>query len=515
MWILMAAVLLIALSVPAWSVDLTGKWGITLQGGAWKQALTDHSDYWTLGPFGSFGVKYGINPNIAVGATGYWMQTYIADLTDASVLADGAGLTFNNLDGGYRQRNFLFEGTVEYHFLPDNEKFSPYVLGGAGIYIWAWKNSEWETLTSDSFQVAPYTPMGIPPTDNGTPAALYELKDKEIALVGGGGLEWFPIPELAINASAKFHFLTHFLTDFKDDQDIVGTGAGELDLPKGLAEAAVGVTYYVGAKKDTDKDGIPDELDQCPDTPIGAFVDASGCPLDADADGVYDGLDKCPDTPKGAKVDMNGCPMDSDADGVFDGIDQCASTPSGVKVDAKGCPMDADGDGVADYQDKCPNTSKGCSVDASGCEVDSDGDGICDGVDRCPNTPSGVEVDDFGCPTVPPLPEKSVLYIKYAPGSAEIDMQSMQELDKIATSLKTYKDIKVEVGGYTDASGSAEYNLTLSQKRSDKVKEALVKQGVDPARITAKGYGETGFVASNDTPEGRAQNRRVEIVVKR
>lgn len=88
---------------------------------------------------------------------------------------------------------------------------------------------------------------------------------------------------------------------------------------------------------DTDNDGINDSIDQCPNTPNGASVDANGCPLDADNDGVFDGLDQCTNTPIGAVVDLNGCPLDTDNDGVFDGLDQCINTPTGATVDSVGC----------------------------------------------------------------------------------------------------------------------------------------------------------------------------------
>jgi len=513
--LVLTIVLVLALTAPGWSVDMTQKWGISLLGGAWKLALTDHSDFWTIGPYGSFGVKYGLNKNIAVGATGYWMQTYIADLKDTSVVKDGAGFTITNLDGGYRQRNFLFEATAEYHFLPDNEKFSPYILGGAGIYFWAWKNKDWETLTSDSFTSPPYDVMGVP--DTAKDGKAYELKDQEITVVGGAGFEWFPIPQLAVNFGAKFHFLTHFLTDFKDKLDIVGTGAGELDLPTGIVEGFLGVTYYVGAKKDTDKDGVTDDLDQCPDTPIGAVVDASGCPLDADGDGVYDGLDQCPDTPKGAKVDMNGCPMDSDADGVYDGIDQCANTPAEAKgkIDSKGCPLDTDGDGVHDYKDNCADTPKGCKVDNSGCTVDSDGDGVCDGVDRCPETKAGRQVDVFGCPISEfiPEPEKPVVLhgVNFETNKTILFDAAKTLLNQVAESLKERPDVKVVIGGHADSRGNDEHNMKLSQGRAEAAMQYLISQGVSADRLTAKGYGETQPIGDNKTEEGRAQNRRVEL----
>jgi OOP family OmpA-OmpF porin len=88
---------------------------------------------------------------------------------------------------------------------------------------------------------------------------------------------------------------------------------------------------------DDDKDGVTNDLDQCPDTPAGVAVGPNGCPADSDGDGVADYLDKCPGTPAGASVDADGCPTDSDKDGVFDYLDQCANTPFGAKVDDRGC----------------------------------------------------------------------------------------------------------------------------------------------------------------------------------
>jgi outer membrane protein OmpA-like peptidoglycan-associated protein len=151
--------------------------------------------------------------------------------------------------------------------------------------------------------------------------------------------------------------------------------------------------------QDTDQDGVPDKDDACPNTPLGATVDARGCPLDSDHDGVPDGIDKCPDTPAGATVDATGCPTDSDHDGVPDGIDKCPDTPTGVSVDAAGCAIDSDHDGVPDGIDKCPDTPAGATVDATGCPTDSDHDGVPDGIDKCPDTPAGATVDATGCPT--------------------------------------------------------------------------------------------------------------------
>ena len=93
--------------------------------------------------------------------------------------------------------------------------------------------------------------------------------------------------------------------------------------------------------------------------------------IDSDRDGVFDNVDRCPNTPRLSKVDKNGCPIDSDRDGILDYKDRCAKTPKGVKVDRNGCPVDSDGDGIVDYKDKCQDTQEGFSVDPNGCPLKS------------------------------------------------------------------------------------------------------------------------------------------------
>jgi outer membrane protein OmpA-like peptidoglycan-associated protein len=166
-------------------------------------------------------------------------------------------------------------------------------------------------------------------------------------------------------------------------------------------------------------------------------------------------------------------PKDSDGDGVPDNIDQCPLTPRGVAVDAKGCPKDSDGDGVPDYNDQCPDTPKGAKVDPRGCWVIG-----------------GVEFD-LNRWNIKPM---------YYPA-----------LDDVVKVLKANPGLKVEIQGHTDNTGSAQYNQGLSERRARAVMEYFMKKGIDKSRLTAVGYGLTKPIASNETAEGRAQNRRVEL----
>lgn len=99
-------------------------------------------------------------------------------------------------------------------------------------------------------------------------------------------------------------------------------------------------------------------------------------------------------------------------------------------------------------------------------------------------------------------------------GSASLDKgKSKETLETLVEFMKT-QSVSIEVDGYTDNTGDSEANHELSQKRADAVKKYLEKNGIDADRITAKGYGEENPVASNDTEEGRARNRRTEVIIK-
>ena len=134
--------------------------------------------------------------------------------------------------------------------------------------------------------------------------------------------------------------------------------------------AQVGLSMYAGplGPRDSDRDGVPNREDRCPDTPAGLPVDPTGCnlPRDSDNDGVLDGGDRCPGTPTGQRVDISGCNADLDGDGVPNTLDRCPGSPPGAEVDPFGCPpprppADSDGDGVPDDRDRCPGTPAGRS----------------------------------------------------------------------------------------------------------------------------------------------------------
>jgi outer membrane protein OmpA-like peptidoglycan-associated protein len=280
--------------------------------------------------------------------------------------------------------------------------------------------------------------------------------------------------------------------------------------------------------QDFDDDGIEDKVDKCPENPedFDGFEDDDGCPeLDNDGDGIDDAADKCPDLAEDFDgfEDEDGCPdLDNDGDGVPDVDDRCPNEPEDFDgfEDSDGCPdilQDSDEDGVPDDSDDCPLRAEDLDghQDEDGCpDVDNDHDGILDVDDQCPNEPEtfNAYLDEDGCPDERPIEEKFILRgINFESGSAALTPDSYAVLDQVVKSLMAYPEVNVEIRGYTDSVGSEEYNLNLSQKRADAVKQYLVNSNIDSSRIIAKGYGEADPIASNKTAGGRAENRRIEF----
>lgn len=307
---------------------------------------------------------------------------------------------------------------------------------------------------------------------------------------------------------------------------------GEDDKPfVGVPDWALYFMISVGGSvlpQDSDDDGIEDKVDKCPGDPedFDGFEDTDGCPdLDNDKDSVKDAVDKCPDLAEDfdGYEDEDGCPdLDNDGDGIRDIDDRCPNEPEdfdGVQ-DTDGCPdivKDSDNDGVADDVDKCPLKAEDADgfQDEDGCpDPDNDLDGILDANDTCPNEPetfNGYQ-DEDGCPDERPIEERFILRgVNFESGSAVITPDSYAILDQVVRSLKAYPDVRVEIAGFTDDVGKDDYNMGLSQRRADSVKQYLVNAGIAAERLEARGYGETNPIASNKNAAGRAENRRIEF----
>lgn len=137
--------------------------------------------------------------------------------------------------------------------------------------------------------------------------------------------------------------------------------------------------------------------------------------------------------------------------------------------------------------------------------VDSDKDGVYDDADLCPNTETCFKVDKDGCPI------KATLHLHFLVDSDKIDSTGRSEVNGYAQFLKDNPAYKVTIIGYTDNTGTEEHNQKLSERRAAAVKNTLIQQGVAADRLTSMGEGENAPVATNETKEGRLENRRIEL----
>ena len=335
-------------------------------------------------------------------------------------------------------------------------------------------------FTTESGWFDPYLKLGGGYTSY---KSEYSEKDGAVKLLAGGGINFWFTDHLGLNVQTGYNH------GFQKD----GTD---------YFQHSAGIVIKFGAK-DTDKDGIPDNKDACPEVP--GLKEFNGCP-DTDGDGIPDKDDACPQV-KGLK-EFNGCP-DTDGDGIADKDDACPEV-AGPK-EFNGCP-DTDGDGIADKDDKCPDVAG--PAENGGCPwPDTDGDGVLDKDDQCPNEAG--PASNNGCPEPNDDDQKRLnQYAKtilFDTGKATIKFQSAEVLNQIINVLKKFPKSRFRIEGYTDSTGNKQKNITLSQNRADAVKIYLIQGGIDQSRLESIGYGPEKPIASNKTRKGRELNRRVEI----
>jgi OmpA-OmpF porin, OOP family len=159
---------------------------------------------------------------------------------------------------------------------------------------------------------------------------------------------------------------------------------------------------------------------------------------------------------------------------------------------------------------------------------DEDNDGVFDRRDRCPDTPANTPVEHHGCPlpqypaSVKPEPVQSEVItlsdagdVLFAFNQSELTPAAQSKLDSLIPKLQSADVVSIKVIGHTDSIGSDTYNQALSERRASSVAAYLLSQGVAPNKLTSEGKGQSEPVADNETEEGRATNRRVELHINR
>lgn len=471
-------------AVPANNRDLSGRWGLGLQGGMMK-LVEGEWDYSTVEAFGGVSLNRGLSPqwNLAL-ALKYGLLRPGAEFPGDEVGLSGASSA--PLYTSVLQPTLKLQ-----HRFSAAAKVSPVLGVGLGL-------TKWHVMDKTGEDVG-WFPSGDAITGYDTDGNATTLEGTDFTLLMELGLD------LALNESLRLNLGASYDIMPGNDKDNVGLsslwGPDHVDANTALVSAHIGLTWWFGSG-DRDGDGVPNDMDQCPDAAEDrdGYNDTDGCPdPDNDQDGILDADDACPTLAEDRDgfQDTDGCPdPDNDRDGINDGRDLCPDEAEDIDgwEDQDGCPdPDNDQDGVPDERDKCPRTPADSKVDAAGCAVE---------------VPAATAAAVF----VPAQAGSEVLEgVNFVSGSAELTPESITRLIDLANELGHDPAKHIEIRGHTDATGDAAANLALSQRRAESVRASLIQMGIAAERLTAVGYGEEFPIADNATPAGRALNRRVEI----
>jgi len=456
--------------------DISDKWGLGMDFGFHKLVGGNH-DYSNVDQVGGLHFRKGLSRHWALD-----LQMLYGTDRLGSLEGEDAGFTFSAV---YPYYTTMWQGLagVRYYFAPE----SPVRFYGSGYLGFIdWKVRD-ETMVSGSPGLFPDGPV-LDGYTNSWDAT--QLSSTNMTTTLGLGVEFFLSESVSLDLAARYTVIINNTTDNIGSGTLYGPS--QVDANQGMWDAMVGLTFYFGGNKDRDGDGIENNYDRCPDQAEDrdGYMDEDGCPdLDNDNDGIADLEDSCPDDAE----DMDGYKDDD------------------------GCPdPDNDNDGVLDAYDLCPEEMEDIDgyMDDDGCpDPDNDGDGVLDINDQCPDTPPNVVVDELGCPVIAEIKPAMILEgVTFTVGKAELTHDSLVVLDNVAASLIAWPLVTIEIQGHTDSTGSADLNRAISILRAEAVREYLIGAGIDPARMTAVGYGEDLPIGDNSTAAGRAMNRRVELV---
>ena len=428
--------------------------GINLLGG-------DEPNQWKMWGGGQIGIYFSKRVGLELAASTGWSRPKDYD---------------NN--GGEYYLTYLMPVSLSMKFnFTKDMKFVPYASLGAGMLFWDLRNVSGD-LSDDNNSIFSEK-LG---------ESVYDETNNYGFITAGLGFEYYLTRVVGLEAGFKYNHL------LGQEDDMSGYGGEQT----GILEARLGFNLHMVSPKDTDNDGIKDKHDADPNNPedFDNFEDEDGAPdPDNDGDGVLDTDDKEPNIAE----DIDGF---EDEDGVPE--------------------YDNDQDGIEDKDDLSPNHAEdmdGFEDEDGAPDFDNDGDGILDVDDKCPMEPetmNGFE-DEDGCPDKKPeivFEKKAPIIldgVTFASGSAELTANAKNVLGKVVRTLNEYPEMKLDINGYTDNTGSLNYNMKISKKRAESVINYLINQGIQTDRLTANGYGPENPITSNKTKEGRAKNRRIEF----
>ena len=352
--------------------------------------------------------------------------------------------------------------------------------------------------------------------------------------------------QIPISEVAKFDISAGYNYTFTDNLNLY-SGAKPTD---GYFNLGIGLTFDISCSNDNDEDGLTNDQEK----ELGTDPNNS----DTDGDGLMDGLEVTKYMTNPLKADTDGDNLsdkdeimnyktspvkaDTDNDGLTDGEEINVTKTDPLNADSDGDKL-SDGDEVNKYKtdpnkkdtdsDTLSDYDEVITFKTNPLKADTDNDKLSDGdeVNKYKTDPNKMDSDDGSVDDFTeinrgtnPLDKSDDIYkveepivlegITFETGSAVITKDSEKTLNEVLSILKKYSDLKIEIRGYTDNSGSLKLNTALSQKRADAVKYWLNTKGIMNERMEAKGFGPENPIASNSTKEGKAKNRRIEFVTK-
>lgn len=512
-------VLALACSLALISVDRTeaqntsGRWAIGLHGGAnlWVNDMNQRK----VGLGGEAFVRYGVSPYLSLGIQGgyedlkaYQIPIYVPELPENYLKLRATHLSF----------------LLWIHLAP-GRSISPYLYAGAGAMAYKRTNTIYH-FPEDKYYTTIHLPVGVGFESFIGQSLSFALEasgrvlDDKTENFAFKSVDWYGAVKVGLNI-------------------YLGAAAGGDDDRDGLSNAFEEQIGSDPDNPDTDGDGLKDgeEVRRYKTSPIAT---------DSDNDGLRDGDEVF-------KYRTDPSQADTDGDGLTDGEEVLKYGTDPLKIDTDGDTLpdgdevlkyntdplkaDTDGDGLSDWDEIRAYRTDPTNPDTDGdgltdfeeirtyktdpLKADTDGGGVNDGAEILrKSNPLDPRDDRAAAPRGHQLLEEggraiTLEGISFISGSTTLLRTAEQALERAYRALAADPSIRVEIAGYTDNRGNPALNRALSLRRAQAVKDWLVRRGIDPARLIVVGYGSADPVDTNATPEGRANNRRVEFHVIR
>jgi outer membrane protein OmpA-like peptidoglycan-associated protein len=486
-----------------------GKWALGFHGGVnyWINDFNQRK----VGPGGDVILRYGLSRFVSLGVTGGYEILKAQQLPN--LVLSGYQYDYLKLDA--------IDAAVQLWVHPaPGRRVSPYLYMGVGGIFYKREDGLKKPVPDTKYKNSIIVPVGVG-------LEIFATKKVSVVVEGGYRLMDDKTDFLVFNkndswATAKAGINIYLGSGDADDDDNDGLTNGE--------ERRLGTNPQ---NQDTDADGLKDgeEINRYKTNALQPDTDGDGlsdgdevfkhktdpAKSDTDTDGLSDGEEV-------TRYNTDPLKLDTDGDGLTDGDEVTKHRTDPVKVDT-------DGDGLSDWDEVKTYNTDPLKADTDGdgltdseevkqhrtspTKSDTDGGGVNDGVEVQRKTNPLNPRDDAAKETIILERGKTVILegVNFASGSATLTKSSERTLEKAYNALVGNPDILVEIAGYTDNVGKVQANENLSARRAQSVKAWLVKKGIPANRLRTVGKGMRDPIAPNDTPEGRAQNRRIEFHV--